>query len=349
MFMVGLLIISRHTIRLLMDLLFHEWWYILGKGVAKYFDKDEARKRVHQGESIVWNATILSRPHPTNYIADGKAPELELAYFMSLRFNYLPLMMGDKSQDIEKTLSKVKTPLAPQHQSKKLNSSKVSKKEVVQTSTDKEKCPQFLFSSKRALQETSKTSKDQCWNRQRDEPSGAEVVDLRVVEVQSVDSPSRSMTIQSDKANVAGHPLGSPHERPQVSDESTAITKPKAKSISNIEQEQKTSSTSRGQTLKGLTPNSNELPRVLPKSNGAMSVFEGKGVVFNHKMKYTLGLWEEICGKLSRTSLDNISSYKDDICEIFKEMSEMNLLDLSPLKSLHLPQNIPPFVEEKAH
>ncbi|KAG5631774.1 hypothetical protein H5410_003491 [Solanum commersonii] len=65
-----------------------------------------------------------------------------------------------------------------------------------------------------------------------------------------------------------------------------------------------------------------------------MSDFERKGVVFNHKRKYILGLWEEICGKLSRTSLDNILSYKDDICEIFKEMSEMNLLDLSPLKSL---------------
>ncbi|KAH0672034.1 hypothetical protein KY284_023121 [Solanum tuberosum] len=383
-----------------------------GKGAAKYFDKDEARKRVHRGESIVWNATMLSRPHPTYYIDDGKAPELELAYFMSLRFNYLPLRRGgsfviepysphrfsrqfgfhqdipgylendiraesldeglrywricisratmskatfppavtsakklyttqysswwersygmvlednldvmvekvgsefvtlleDNSQDIEKTLSKVKTPLAPQHQSKKLNSSKVSKKELFHTSTSKEKCPQFLFSSKRALQETSKTSKDRCWKRQRVEPTGAEVVDLRVVEVQSVDSSSRSMTIQSDKVNVAGHPLGSPHEMPQVSDESTAISKPKAQSISNIEQEQKTSSTSRGQTLKGLTLNSNEFSRVLPESNGAMSVFEGKGVVFNHKRKYILGLWEEICGKLSRTSLDNISS-----------------------------------------
>ncbi|KAH0699617.1 hypothetical protein KY284_013832 [Solanum tuberosum] len=409
-----------------------------GEGAAKYFDKDEARKRVHRGESIVWNATMLSRPHPTYYIDDGKAPELELAYFMSLRFNYLPLRRGgsfviepysphrfsrqfgfhqdipgylendiraesldeglrywricisratmskstfppavtsakklyttqysswwersygmvlednldvmvekagsefvtlleDKSQDIEKTLSKVKTLLAPQHQSKKLNSSKLSKKEVVHTSTDKEKCPQFLFSSKRALKETSKTSNDRCWKRQRVEPTGVEVVDLRVVEVQTVDSPSRSMTIQSDKVNAAGHPLGLPHEMPQVSDESTAISKPKAQSISNIEQEQNTSSTSRGQTLKGLTPNSNGFSRVLPKSNGAMSVFEGKGVVFNHKRKYILGLWEEICGKLSRTYLDNISSYKDDICEIFKEMSEMNLLDLSPLKSL---------------
>ncbi|XP_049402949.1 uncharacterized protein LOC125866685 [Solanum stenotomum] len=167
-------------------------------------------------------------------------------------------LLEDKSQDIEKTLSKVKTPLAPQHQSKKINSSKVSKKEVVHTSTDKEKCPQFLFSSKRALQETSKTIKDRCWKRQRVEPFGAEVVDLRIVEVQSVDSPPRSMTIQSDKVNAAGHSLGLPHEMPQVSDESTAISRPKAQSISNIEQEQKTSSTSRGQTLKGLTPNLNE-------------------------------------------------------------------------------------------
>uniref|UniRef100_M1DXM5 Uncharacterized protein n=1 Tax=Solanum tuberosum TaxID=4113 RepID=M1DXM5_SOLTU len=409
-----------------------------GESAAKFFDKDEARKRVHRGESIVWNATMLSRTHPTYHIDDGKAPELELAYFMSLRFNYLPLRRGcsfviesysphrfsrqfglhqdipgylendiraesfdeglrywriciscatmskstfphavasakklyttqysswwersygmflednldvmvekvgskfvtlldDKSQDIEKTFSKVKTPLAPQHQSKKLNSSKASKKQVVHTSTDKEKCPQFLFSSKRAFQEINKTSKDRCWKRQRVEPSGAEVVDLRVVEVQSVDSPSRSLTIQNDKAKAAGHPLGSPRERLQVSDDSSAISRPKAKSISNTEQEQKTSSTSRGQTLKGLTPNSNELSRVFPKSNGAMFVYEGKGVVFNHKRKYILGLWEEICGKLSRTSQDNISSYKDDICDIFTEMSEMNLLDLSPLKSL---------------
>ncbi|KAH0698621.1 hypothetical protein KY284_012836 [Solanum tuberosum] len=247
-----------------------------GEGAAKFFDKDEARKRVHRGKNIVWNATMLSRPHPTYHIDDGKTPELELVYFMSLRFNYLPLRRGcsfviepysatmskvtfphavasakklyttqysywwersygmflednldvmvekagskfvtlleDKSQDIEKTLSKVKTPLAPQHQSKKLNSSKASKKQVVHTSTDKEKFPQFLFSSKRAFQETNKTSKDRCWKRQRVEPSRAEVVDLRVVEVQSVDSPSRSLTIQSDKAKAAGHLLGSPRE-----------------------------------------------------------------------------------------------------------------------------------------
>ncbi|KAH0716596.1 hypothetical protein KY290_012754 [Solanum tuberosum] len=61
--------------------------------------------------------------------------------------------------------------------------------------------------------------------------------------------------------------------------------------------------------------------------NGAMSVFEEKGVVFNHKRNCIMGLWEEICGKLSRTFVDSISAYKEDIYEI---SNEMNLLDLSP-------------------
>ena len=65
-----------------------------GEGAAKYFDKDEARKRVHRGENIVWNATMLSRTHPTYYLDDQKSSELDQAYFMSIRFNYLPLRRG---------------------------------------------------------------------------------------------------------------------------------------------------------------------------------------------------------------------------------------------------------------
>ncbi|KAG5605738.1 hypothetical protein H5410_027230 [Solanum commersonii] len=62
-----------------------------------------------------------------------------------------------------------------------------------------------------------------------------------------------------------------------------------------------------------------------------MYVLKGKCVVFNHKRKYILGLWEEICGRLSRTSPNSISSYKEDIYEIFNKMSEMKLLNLSQL------------------
>ena len=93
MSMVGLLIISKHTIRLSGPSLPRMVVYS-GEGAAKYFDKDEARKRVHRGENIVWNATMLSRPHPTYYIDDEKSSELDQAYFMSIRFNYLPLRRG---------------------------------------------------------------------------------------------------------------------------------------------------------------------------------------------------------------------------------------------------------------
>lgn len=61
-------------------------------------------------------------------------------------------LLEEKNSDIKKTLSKVKTPFAPQHQCMKLEYSKASKKEVVHTSTNKYKRPQFLFSNRRALQ-----------------------------------------------------------------------------------------------------------------------------------------------------------------------------------------------------
>ncbi|KAH0633264.1 hypothetical protein KY284_036050 [Solanum tuberosum] len=65
-----------------------------GEGSTMFIDKYEERKNVHRGKCIVWNVTMLSRPHPTYYIDDGKVPKLELAYFIILRFNYLPLRRG---------------------------------------------------------------------------------------------------------------------------------------------------------------------------------------------------------------------------------------------------------------
>ena len=77
----------------------------------------------------------------------------------------------------------VKTQVCEQPQYKKHNSSKTSKKKVVHTSTGKEKCPQYVFSSKWHFEETSKTSKDRCWKGQRVKQFAIKVVDLDDVEV----------------------------------------------------------------------------------------------------------------------------------------------------------------------
>lgn len=44
------------------------------EGAAKYFDKYEARKHVHQGKNIVWNEAMPSRRHQSYYIDDGREP-----------------------------------------------------------------------------------------------------------------------------------------------------------------------------------------------------------------------------------------------------------------------------------
>ncbi|KAG5572669.1 hypothetical protein H5410_062435 [Solanum commersonii] len=187
--------------------------YYRGKA-AKYFDKDEARKCVYRWESIVWNETMLSRPHRTYYIDDGKAPTVTSAKSFILPNIHLGgrdhgmVLEDNLDVMVEKVGSRICYPFRRQK-------SRYRRHFQSQDTT--------LRPNIKALQETSKTSKDRCWKRQRVEPS---------------------------RVNAAGHPLGLPHEMPQVSDESIAISKPKAQSISNIEQEQKTSSTSPSQLFK---------------------------------------------------------------------------------------------------
>ncbi|KAG5580615.1 hypothetical protein H5410_051242 [Solanum commersonii] len=246
-----------------------------GEGAAKFFDKVEARKRAHRGGSIVWNATTLSRPHPTYYIDDDIPGYLE----NDIRIDSLNEGLRYWRVFISRaTMSKAIFPPA--------------------------------ITSTKKLYTTQYSSWWERSNRMFLEDN---------LEVLVEKAGSILFTLLEDKSQ----------------DIEKTLSKVKTSLVpQHQKQEQKTSSTSHDQSLKGLTPNSNELSRVLPKGNGAMFVFEGKGVVFNHKKKYIFGLGEEICGKLSRIFLDNISYYKDDICEIFKEMSEMNLLYLSPLKSL---------------
>ncbi|OIT31862.1 hypothetical protein A4A49_09665 [Nicotiana attenuata] len=126
--------------------------------------------------------------------------------------------------------------------------------------------------------------------------------------------------------NAIGHPMVSPHDKPQVSDESTRGPTSKVKSSS------KASSLPHDKALKGQTPNG--ITRVPPMKNAAVSIFEGKSIVFKHKKEFILGLWEDICNRLSKTRAELLSSYREQITEIFEDMKKVNILDLSPLECL---------------
>jgi len=69
-------------------------------------------------------------------------------------------------------------------------------------------------------------------------------------------------------------------------------------------------------------------------TNTAVSIFEGKSIVFNCKKEFILGLREDICNRLSKTRPELFLSYREKIIEIFEDMKKTNILDLSPLEGL---------------
>ncbi|KAJ8546612.1 hypothetical protein K7X08_037212 [Anisodus acutangulus] len=66
----------------------------LGERAARYFGKEDVWKRIHKGDSIAWDSTMINRPDPHHYHDDGTENEYQLSNVLSIRSNYLPLRDG---------------------------------------------------------------------------------------------------------------------------------------------------------------------------------------------------------------------------------------------------------------
>ncbi|KAL0458003.1 UNVERIFIED_CONTAM: hypothetical protein Slati_0427500 [Sesamum latifolium] len=66
-----------------------------GEGGAKYYDPQEARKRIHKGDFVSWTCNMIAKDKDFSFVDDGRAKDFEEAYFMAIRSNYLPLRQGD--------------------------------------------------------------------------------------------------------------------------------------------------------------------------------------------------------------------------------------------------------------
>ncbi|OIT21938.1 hypothetical protein A4A49_34122 [Nicotiana attenuata] len=128
------------------------------------------------------------------------------------------------------------------------------------------------------------------------------------------------------RLNAIGHPVVSLQDKSQVSNESIGGPTSKVKSSSKAPYLPHDESLKR-QTL-------NEITRVPPMTNTVVSIFEGKSIVFNRKKEFNLGFWEDICNRLSTTRVELLSSYREQVTEIFEDMKKENILELSPLECL---------------
>ncbi|MCD7473217.1 hypothetical protein HAX54_014878, partial [Datura stramonium] len=66
-----------------------------GEGAARYFRKEDAKKRIHGGGKIIGDVRMVNRPHLYHYRDDGSEKEFELNYSMCICCNYIPLKNAD--------------------------------------------------------------------------------------------------------------------------------------------------------------------------------------------------------------------------------------------------------------
>ncbi|XP_070054526.1 uncharacterized protein [Nicotiana tomentosiformis] len=69
-------------------------------------------------------------------------------------------------------------------------------------------------------------------------------------------------------------------------------------------------------------------------TNATVSIFERKSIVFNRKKEFIFRLWKDTCNRLSKTRAELLSSYREQINEIFEDMKKANILDLAALYDL---------------
>ncbi|KAK4383232.1 hypothetical protein Sango_2794400 [Sesamum angolense] len=67
-----------------------------GEGGAKYYEPQEARKRIHTAEFVSWACNMLVKNGLFKFVDDGRAEELDHSYFVAIRSSYLTLHQGGR-------------------------------------------------------------------------------------------------------------------------------------------------------------------------------------------------------------------------------------------------------------
>ncbi|KAL0361618.1 UNVERIFIED_CONTAM: hypothetical protein Sradi_3846300 [Sesamum radiatum] len=67
-----------------------------GEDGAKYYDPQEARKRIHKAEFVSWACNMIVKNRPFKFVDNGDAEELDYNYFVAIRLSHFTLCQGDK-------------------------------------------------------------------------------------------------------------------------------------------------------------------------------------------------------------------------------------------------------------
>ncbi|KAL0394677.1 UNVERIFIED_CONTAM: hypothetical protein Slati_4433900 [Sesamum latifolium] len=71
-----------------------------GEGGAKYYDPQEARKRIHKAEFVSWACNMIVKNRPFKFIDNSDAEELDHNYFIAIRSSYLTLRQASLEEGL---------------------------------------------------------------------------------------------------------------------------------------------------------------------------------------------------------------------------------------------------------
>ncbi|KAK6128210.1 hypothetical protein DH2020_038044 [Rehmannia glutinosa] len=345
-----------------------------GEGGAKYYDPADARKRIHKGELVSLTCAMITNEKDFTYVDDGNAEEFERNYFLAIRSNYLLLRQGGyfivepysphrfgrqfgfyqvvpgalkrdvrrASLDegihywrlctLSKTFSKACLPCMPPN-AKKLSSEDYK--------TWWNKVHGCVFQENIASLINMERSGE--LPRGTKPNNGGGLVDANSQASLHVAPLANECNAQANKRKSTSHPTeesssnadrhwkrpkkdsGSlpSHDVDDIADHPLQIetfTEELEKDLVNIDDDESQGSQRSVMWLNELGRNSR--------------VFEGGKFLYKHQREFLQNMWSDLREKLASTSIDFISSIKEDVFVVLESMKSFKDFDISHLEEL---------------
>ncbi|KAK6126743.1 hypothetical protein DH2020_039514 [Rehmannia glutinosa] len=333
-----------------------------GEGGAKYYDPSDARKRIHKGELVSLTCTMITKEKDFTYVDNGNAEEFERNYFLAIRSNYLLLRQDEgihywRLCTLSKTFSKVCLPCMPPN-AKKFSSedyktwwNKVHEcffQENIASLINMERSGELPGGTKPnngggLIDENSQASShvaplaNECnaqANKRKSTSHPAEESSSNADRHWKRPKRDSGSLPSHDVDDIAYHPL-------QIETFSEELEK----DLVNNDDDESQGSQRSVVRLNELARNSmvdkttREETSDLAKATktphcAAFSVFEGGKLLYKHQREFLQNMWSDLREKLANTSIDFISSIKEDVFVVLESMKSFKDFDISHLEEL---------------
>ncbi|KAL0347676.1 UNVERIFIED_CONTAM: hypothetical protein Scaly_1783600 [Sesamum calycinum] len=321
-----------------------------GEGGAKYYEPQEARKRIHKAEFVSWACNMLVKDWPFKFVDDGHAEVFDHSYFIAIRSSYLTLRQGGRF---------IIEPYNPHDLGVNLaNANKLCSKtykawwaKVYGTFFDDNIACMIRPKSIKITLKRKKDEDKQVDGGEKDPPHA--FIPLVVIECDSQAAVAEASKGKCSSHNVVDSDSSDKdrHWKKQMKEvtplkatetNENASRSSLANFVAELEDEVQSidvvqfidvgeeSEISHSSTM--APPPGMGLKRKQSPPPAAVSVFKGESFIFNYQKEFLQRLWSGLLVKISNIPIDFLSSIEDDVYLILESMKSFQKFDVSKVE-----------------